>query len=181
MELKQLYTAITRAKVNLWIYESKHIEEHDLPILAEWTESTNQTPLIEIVDPDDPSFKFEQSFSNATKSTPRQWKSQGDWLFGNEKWTQAILCYKQANRFDLVAKTEAVALTARSQPNPTPKQHREIAIAYLKYTEITDSPEHLSDAAYNLLCAAKSPREVLDAIQIYTRLGKVGDLRTVIA
>ena len=52
IELKQLYTAITRAKVNLWIYESEPIDEHGLPILAQWRKGFNGRPLVEIVNLD---------------------------------------------------------------------------------------------------------------------------------
>ena len=84
-ELKHLYTAITRAKANLWIYESKPFDEHSLPILRMWREETIDAPLIDIVDPNSPSFKFEKSFATAKVSTLKGWKSQGDFLLKNKR------------------------------------------------------------------------------------------------
>ena len=133
IELKQLYTAITRAKVNLWMYESEPFDDHNLPILAEWRKGAklNEEPLVEIIHVDDPQFEVEKSFS-VRKSTPRQWKLQGDRLLKNERWKQASLCYRKAYRFDLEAKTEVMALEAE----PYPLYHK-LALAYLKVHEMT--------------------------------------------
>ena len=170
-ELKHLYTVITRAKVNLWIYESEPVDEHLLPILTEWKESS--MPLIDVVDPNDPSFKFDISFVTAKKSTPKQWKLQGDTLRKQEKWKQASLCYRKAHRFDLEAETEAMALESEEESTHTRSQYYEIAVAYLKADEILDNATHLVKVAKNLFHAARNPDEYLRAAWLYKALRMV--------
>lgn len=170
-DLKHLYTAITRAKVNLWIYESEAFDDHDLPILSEWKNGVDGNPLIEVIDPDDPAFNFEQVFATARKSTPSQWKSQGDTLRNSKKWKQAALCYRKAGRFDLEAKTEAMALEA--DPNASRSLYQKRALAYIKVYEITGDVTYLVKVADNLRNAAKSREDLIDVSKLYNRLKKV--------
>ena len=167
IELKHLYTAITRAKVNLWIYESQCFDEHSLPILAEWREGTNNVPLIDVIDPDSPNFIIEKSFATAKKSTPKQWKLQGDTLLRHNRWKQAAMCYRKAHRFDL----EAEALQAN--PNLSRPEYQEIVIAYLKADELAHNAAHLVKVAENLLLTAKRPNEYLEIAWLYKSLKMV--------
>lgn len=162
-ELKHLYTVITRAKANLWIYAMK---EHYLPTLKEWRE--NSVPLIHVVDLNDPNENFEASFATAKCSTSKEWKKQGDLLKREKQWKQASLCYKLAHRFDLVAETEVVAL----QDEPLP-QYQDIAIALLKLDEIAHNAHHLVEVAGNLCCAAKQPEDFLNVAWLYKALKMV--------
>ena len=165
-ELKHLYTVITRAKANLWIYESEAINEHFLPILTEWKESSE--PLIHVVDLNDPNEKFEASFATAKHSTPKEWKKQGDLLKREKRWKQASLCYKLAHHFDLVAETEVMAL--KDEPLP---QYQDIAVALLKLDEIDHNTNHLVEVAGNLCCAAKNPEDFLHVAWLYKALKMV--------
>lgn len=165
IELKQLYTVITRAKVNLWIYESEPIVEHLLPILKEWREGFDSEPLIDIIDPGNQNFSFEKSFATAKKSTPKQWKLQGDTLLQSKRWKQAALCYRKAYRFDL----EAEALLTSSKLPSCPTYH-EIVIAYLQADEIAHNAAFLAEAAKNLCHVAKKPDDYLDIAWLYKSL-----------
>ena len=167
-ELKHLYTAITRAKANLWIYESKPFDEHSLPILRMWREGTNYVPLIDIIDPSSPSFNFEKSFATAKVSTPEGWKSQGDFLLKNKRWKHAAMCYRKVNRFDL----EAEALLAN--PDLSRQRYHEIVIVYLQADEVAHNSVHLLKAAKNMFNAAEKHRhELLDVAWLYKSLKKV--------
>ena len=146
IELKHLYTAITRAKGNLWIYETMPNQENKLPILREWTSSGDD--LVEIIDPKDSNSKPEKSFATAKTSTPRQWKLQGDALRQERRWRQASFCYQRANRSDLETETEAEGLEA--QPN---LHYLEIALAYLKADEVAHDIRFVEKVAKNLLHA----------------------------
>ena len=159
--MKHLYTVITRAKANLWIYETS--ADCELPILTEWINKE----LIEVVDPNDAKFKPHRSFATAKESTPKQWKLQGDLLRSEMKWKQASLCYRKANRPDLETETEAIALEA--EPLLTRQQYHEIAVAYLKADEIAHNTRFLLQAAKNLACG----REYLHAAWLYRTLSKV--------
>ena len=173
IELKQLYTVITRAKVNLWIYESQPFSIHELPILGEWSESGSGLPLVDTIDPGDPSFKFSESFATVEKSTPKQWKLQGDTLLRHKKWKQASLCYRKAERFDLEAETDAKALEAKAletKASHTVSYYSEVAVAYLKVNKITRNPTYLTRVAENLHFAAKTPDEFLRVSWLYQKL-----------
>lgn len=168
-ELKHLYTVITRAKVNLWIYESKPVEDHLLPILTQWRDSTE--PLIDIVDLNDPNIESDASFATAKQSTPKQWKSQGDLLKREKLWKQASLCYKFAHRFDLATETEIMALEA--EPSPSRSQYHDLAVAFLKLDEIAHNAKHLIKVADCLLQAARYPEDYLDIAWLYKALRMV--------
>lgn len=157
--------------MNLWIYESKAFDDHDLPILSEWKNGVDGNPLIEVIDPDDPAFKFDGAFATARKSTPCQWKSQGDTLRNSKKWKQAALCYKKAGRFDLEAETEAMALEA--DPNISRSLHQKRALAYLKVNEVTGNATYLVKVAENIHDAAKSREDFIDVSKLYKRLRMV--------
>ena len=164
-----MYTVITRAKVNLWIYESEPIDDHLLPILTEWRDSTE--PLIDVIDLNDSNVKLDASFATVKHSTRKQWKSQGDLLKREERLKQAALCYKLAHRFDLAAETEVMALEA--EPSPSRSQYHDIAVAYLKLDEIAHNANHLVKVANNLLHAAKSAEDYLDIAWLYKTLKMV--------
>ena len=166
-ELKHLYTAITRAKANLWIYESRLHDEHSLPILRMWREGINNVPLIDVVDPNDAGFKFQKSFATAKVSTPKHWKSQGDFLLKNRRWEQAAMCYRNAQRFDL----EAEALLAN--PHLSRQKYHEIVIAYLQADELAHNSVYLVKVAENLYNSAKYSYEFLDVAWLYRSLKKV--------
>ena len=89
-ELKHLYTAITRARMNLWIYDEG--EEVRKPFfyyclikdLARLVATDSQTA-------DSDSLMF------AAPSPDEQWSKQGDFYFNMGKWELAIKCYSKAN------------------------------------------------------------------------------------
>ena len=162
IELKHLYTAITRAKGNLWIYEAAANQESKLPILREWINSSEG--LVELVDPNDQYFMPVISFATAKTSTPKQWKLQGDVLRQEGKWRQASFCYQRADRPDLQTETEAEGLEAQQDSNCL-----EVALAYLKADEINHNAKFIEKVAKNLLQA----RKVLHAAWLYKTLSNV--------
>ena len=160
-----MYTAITRAKGNLWIYEETPNQESKLPILRKWT--GKEEGLVELIDPSDPHFMPETSFATAKTSTPRQWKLQGDVLRQAGKWRQASFCYQRANRLDLQTETEAEGLEAQQNPN-----YLQVALAYLKADEISHNIKFIEKIARNLLQA----KQFLHAAWLYRRLSKVSSV-----
>ena len=161
IELKHLYTAITRAKCQLWIYETTPDQEIELPILREWIKSGGE--LVEVIEPT--SFNLRGvSFATARISTPDQWKMQGDVLRQEKKWRQACFCYERANRPDLETRTEIESLETQPKPN-----HLAIALAYLKADEVDHDVKFIEEAAKNLVTAGNHAF----AAQLYTALSKV--------
>ena len=90
-ELKYLYTAVTRAKCNLWIYDSDR--KTRLPMFDYW----HKRDLVKVVQAQ-PSKGSQGVYTLvfASNSTPEQWKAQGDNFKKKHLWEQAILCYQRA-------------------------------------------------------------------------------------
>lgn len=136
-----MYTVITRAKTNLWLYETT---EDKLPIVTEWI----QNGLMDNFDPNSTEVEPNMSFATAKRDMPKQWKLQGDMLKQEKRWKQACLCYRQAGRFDLEALTQAMAL--ESQLELSELQHLEIASYYFMADEISHNESLLLQAARHL-------------------------------
>lgn len=97
-ELKQLYTAITRAKSNLWIYDSD--ETKRLPMFDYW----NKRGLVKVVKVNE----IDHDNMVITKvSSPEEWKKLGDTFKRERLWEPAVKCYKRAGRIDLENEAKA--------------------------------------------------------------------------
>ena len=89
-ELKYLYTAVTRAKCNLWIYDSN--KKNRLPMLDYW----HKRDAVKVVMANGSASGQDYNLVFASNSTPEQWSSQGDNFRKKHLWEQAILCYEKA-------------------------------------------------------------------------------------
>lgn len=161
IELKHLYTAITRAKCKLWIYETTPDQEIEIRILREWSKSGGE--LVEIIEPASSNMAG-VSLATERKSTLKQWKMQGDVLRQEKKWKQACFCYKRASCPDLETQTEIERLEAQPQPN-----RLELALAYLRADEVAHDVGFIEEAAKNLM---REGNYTL-AAQLYMALSKV--------
>ncbi|KAH9949530.1 hypothetical protein B0H21DRAFT_881892 [Amylocystis lapponica] len=83
-ELKFLYVATTRARMNLWIADGS---EKAKPMHLYWTakhQTNDYTPGMGVS-------------RLASESTPQQWANAGDELFRKKRYEQAIHCYERAS------------------------------------------------------------------------------------
>ena len=90
-ELKQLYTALTRARVNVWIYDE------DLENRAPMFDYFMRRGLVELVKLDGitgPKDSMERMF--AEKSTKEDWDSRGLYFYEKELWQVALKCYEKS-------------------------------------------------------------------------------------
>ena len=101
-ELKYLYTAITRAKCNLWICESN--KEKSDPMVMLWHKGN----LIE---------RLESTTAFSKQSTPEQWLKQGNLLRAAQLWDNAAVCFRKANRLDLSEEMHAQQLLQQIAEN----------------------------------------------------------------
>ena len=85
-ELKCLYTALTRAKRNLWIYDSFD------------NESESQHPMYEFFVTKGLIKEFNESDIDFTteESTAEEWKAAGDFFMSRQLWEQAQTSYLRA-------------------------------------------------------------------------------------
>ena len=152
-ELKYLYTAITRARCNLWIYDSDELKR--CPVFDYWF----RRGLIKVIKVDDVTDKDESTLFAST-STSEEWKAQGDYFKKKRLWEPAMKCYRKAQCLHLELETQAYSLVqqARRQTAKS-KEAQELylyaAKNFLECDKIVHSYQSLENAARCLMNAKK--------------------------
>ncbi|RUS73231.1 hypothetical protein EGW08_019003, partial [Elysia chlorotica] len=85
-ELKQLYTAITRARVNVWIFD------RDPQSRGPMFEYFKARKLVQCVQAKEGGSLSENYFF-AQKSTPQQWRKSGDMFMSQKQFSLAAKCF----------------------------------------------------------------------------------------
>ncbi|XP_070564881.1 TPR and ankyrin repeat-containing protein 1-like isoform X1 [Ptychodera flava] len=88
-ELKYLYTAVTRARVNVWIFDEDR--EKRAPMF-EYFRKRRLVQVVRIKDNE----SGQEGLSDgmfATPSTPEEWNKRGDYFYNNKLWKVAAKCY----------------------------------------------------------------------------------------
>ncbi|XP_070564892.1 LOW QUALITY PROTEIN: TPR and ankyrin repeat-containing protein 1-like [Ptychodera flava] len=88
-ELKYLYTAVTRARVNVWIFDE------DREKRAPMFEYFRKRKLVQVVRIED-NESGQEGLSDgmfATTSTRDEWNKRGDYFYNNKLWKVAAKCY----------------------------------------------------------------------------------------
>lgn len=162
-ELKYLYTAVTRAKCNLWIYDSNL--KARLPMLEYW-HKRNAVRLVTAESGVDQKY----SLVFASNSTPDQWKAQGDNFRKKHLWEQAILCYRRAGPdfIHLVKEAHAYNLLQAARLQKA-WLFQEAALNFFECDDSKHSVQSISGAA---LCLKNSkPPRYIQAAKLFERLG----------
>ncbi|XP_052085613.1 uncharacterized protein LOC127723124 [Mytilus californianus] len=130
-ELKQLYTAITRARQNVWIFDED--KEQRRPIF-EYFKALN---LVDVVAED----KEVKSFTR--KSTPREWIDKGEEFMKVKMYTQAAQCFNTAgdSRKESIAHAYQHYRIASLQSQNSPRRKSELYQATLKFLEARKTKE----------------------------------------
>ena len=169
-ELKYLYTAITRAKCNLWIYDSDCNLRR--PVFDYWRrrDLVVSTP-VQI----QPSMGGQGGSSQgfASISTPEQWKAQGDNMMKRRLWEQAIQCYMRASPEDeylhLAKEAHACHLIQQAKYQ-NPQLYLHAAVCFLDGHKLQHNLQYLHCAAF---CLKRSnPPKYLEAARLFECLGK---------
>lgn len=163
-ELKYLYTAITRAKCNLWIYDSN--KKNRLPMLAYW----HKRDAVKIVSAADGGTKQNYSLVFASNSTPEQWAAQGDNFRKRHLWEQAILCYEKAGvEYAYLAKEACAYHFIQEARQQKPHLFQTAALNFMERDELKHSVHCINGAA---LCLKNSrPPKHLEAAKLFEQLG----------
>ena len=166
-ELKYLYTAVTRAKCNLWIYDSD--EAKRLPMFDYWS----RRGLVRIVRLDEISKKDESALFAAT-SSKEEWKKQGDYFKKKKLWEPAMKCYKKAKEVYLEKEAKAYNLvqkahTTNLRPREMEDAYLQAAVAFLECDMSKHDVKFLRYAASFLKKAKKSN----DSGLLYAKLSRV--------
>ena len=195
-ELKYLYTAITRVKCNLWIFDSD--EEKRLPIFHYWEKNDlveirgnkydrslqTHTCLVE----DDQKYSVKSckkddqgpSSNEDEKSPPisskEEWKSQGDYYKRKKLWEPAMKCFQKAECSHLESEARAYSLAQQAR-TPGLRQieitelYLQSAHAFLKCDQFQHDYQSLVNAAK---CLKKAKRRE-ESAKLYLYLGEVID------
>lgn len=140
-DLKLLYTVVTRAKENLWFFESGPKKRY-LPMLDYW----EVRDLIEKISSPEPILH-----QYTKESTLEDWKLKGDVYSKQKRWMLAYHCYKKANEPLLAYKCMGVyhSNEARRTRDEECKieEFKKAAILFLLCDEIDHDANHLQTAA----------------------------------
>ena len=166
-ELKYLYTAITRAKCNLWIYDSNLKKR--LPMFDLWY----KRDLVKVVGDNLAGAESQHSLIFASISTTQQWKVQGDYFMRRSRWEQAKHCYDRAGPENVYLSVEANArfVVQQASKQAKPQLYLGAAVDFLRRDQLVHSIQCILFAA-QCLRRAKPPKFSPAAV-LFERLGKV--------
>ncbi|XP_076985962.1 TPR and ankyrin repeat-containing protein 1 isoform X2 [Tamandua tetradactyla] len=160
-ELKQLYTAITRARVNLWIFDENR--EKRAPAFKYFIRRN----FVQVVKTDE-NKDFDDSMFVKT-STPGEWIAQGEYYAKHQCWKVAAKCYQKGGAFEKekLALAHDAALNMKSKKvGPKEKQ--------VEYLELAKTYLECSEPKLSLKCLNYAKEFQLSA-QLCERLGKIRD------
>ena len=101
-ELKYLYTAITRARVNVWFFDED--EETRAPVF-EYFQKRGLVKVVSLAQNEEGTRDLSNMF--AAKSTPQEWQKGGHRFYKKGLWTLAMKCFERAGDQAMVEKSQA--------------------------------------------------------------------------
>ena len=101
-EFKYLYTAITRARVNVWFFDEDKV--YRAPMF-EYFQRLRLVKVVAIGDRDAGSGELVNMF--AAKSTPEEWRKGGIRFYKHRLWVPAIQCFTFAGDKLMLQKSQA--------------------------------------------------------------------------
>ncbi|CAH1801861.1 unnamed protein product [Owenia fusiformis] len=125
-ELKFLYTALTRARVNIWIFDE------DLDTRAPMFEYFTRRKLVEKVTvKDDESEEGLNEAIFAHTSTQEEWLKRGDYYMSHKLYEVAAKCYRKGNSSEkeMLAMAHHKAIQAEQLRNNPKKMREEFLLA----------------------------------------------------
>ncbi|MEE6465610.1 hypothetical protein FKM82_006620 [Ascaphus truei] len=168
-ELKQLYTAITRARVNLWIFDEN--QEKRAPAFEYFIKGH----FVEVVRTDENKDLDDNMFVKA--STKEEWISQGDYYAKHQCWKVAAKCYQKGGASDkekLAFAHDAVLNVQSKKCSPREKQmeYMNLAKTYLECREPKLALKCLTFSKEFHLCAelCRKLEKIKEAAYFYKRI-----------
>ncbi|NXE98771.1 TRNK1 protein, partial [Menura novaehollandiae] len=160
-ELKQLYTAITRARVNLWIFD----EDRDKRAPA--FKYFIKRKFVKVVKTDEKKDLDDSMF--AKTSTPEEWIAQGDYYAKHQFWEVAAKCYQKggaAEKSKLALAHDAVLKVHAKKSSPREKQ--------MEYMTLAKTYLECGEPKLSLKCLFQS-KEFRLCAELCKKLGKMKD------
>ena len=164
-ELKYLYTAITRAKCNLWVYDSD--KQRRLPMFDYW-HKRDSVKVVELSASEEG--KYNLVF--ASNSTAQQWRAQGDYFCKKRLWEQARKCYDRSGPdcVHLAMEANARSLIQKALQLNKPQHFSDAALCFLEGDRLHHSLFYLKAAATCL--RSMKPPKYRQAAMLFERLGE---------
>ena len=175
VELKYLYTAITRAKHNLWIYESDR-KCNWLPMFDYW----HQKGLAKVVRVEDIG-KLDKEGQNilfpVEEFKKEDWKMQGDHFSEKHLWELAMKCYERAEETHLQTEANAYFLVQQAEKlyglkgrrKDAQKLYLQATCVFLECDRLNHDVKHLMNAATCLM----NGKEYREAAKLFENLRQV--------
>ncbi|XP_072045621.1 TPR and ankyrin repeat-containing protein 1-like isoform X2 [Amphiura filiformis] len=179
-ELKYLYTAITRARVNVWLFDEDETKR------APMFEYFKRLRLIKVVQPEavDKGGNSELDSMFVETSSQEEWDKRGDYFYEHKLWLVAAKCYRRAGleKKELKAEAHHRALEAerlRDQPSRMKEEFLAAALAFLQCGDLGSlAARCLFNAKEYLLSAQlfEKTGEMVKAAKIFeNRAKRLGD------
>ncbi|XP_004676694.1 PREDICTED: TPR and ankyrin repeat-containing protein 1 [Condylura cristata] len=160
-ELKQLYTAITRARVNLWIFDENR--EKRAPAFKYFT----RRDFVQVVKTDENKDLDDSMFVKT--STPEEWIAQGEYYTKHQCWKVAAKCYQKGGAYE----KEKLALAHNTALNMKSKKVS-LREKQMEYLELAKTYLECREPQLSLKCLSYAKEFQLSA-QLCERLGKIRD------
>ena len=166
-ELKQLYTAVTRARANVWFFDED--EENRRPVF-EYFEQLGLANVEKLQTDigNDPccSQALQNMFSRS--SSPEEWEKQGNFFFSKKLWKVAEKCFTICGNGEMSQKCKAYvqadyARTLHSEPRRLKDEFLRAADQFLQCKMILETEVCLYNARERTLYAS-----------LLQKLGEVG-------
>uniref|UniRef100_A0A6J0UIH0 TPR and ankyrin repeat-containing protein 1 isoform X1 n=1 Tax=Pogona vitticeps TaxID=103695 RepID=A0A6J0UIH0_9SAUR len=158
-ELKQLYTAITRARVNLWIFDEN--SDRRAPAFQYFI----KRELVKVVKTDENEDLDDTMFVKT--STPEEWVAQGEYYAKHQCWKVAAKCYQKGGATEkekLALAHDAVLKVQSKKISPKEKQ--------MEYMDLAKTYLECGEPNLALKCLFHAKEYQLSA-QLCEKLGKV--------
>ncbi|KAL9951637.1 hypothetical protein ACROYT_G044339 [Oculina patagonica] len=152
-EFKFLYTAITRARVNVWFFDED--EEARAPVF----EYFQKLSLVRVIRMSGEANETEQLTSMfVERSTEAEWCQQGHYFYNKELWEVAVKCFTMAGDKLMVRKSQAQLQAAeasklKGNPKVMRTQFLRAADQFLQCAMLDEGAKCLHNARERLLLA----------------------------
>ena len=168
-ELKFLYTAITRTRRNLWIYDCN--PDKRAPMFYYF----QKRGLVRVLSAPGASLSndkvpetMEQMFTTKP-SSPEEWIQKGNLFRDNKIWDKAIFCYDNAGMHELVQETKAYSNVWMANTVHREYNYLKAALNFLRAFDTCPSKKWIDRAANCLFKASKYDL----AASLFIKLNKV--------
>eukprot|EP00058_Branchiostoma_floridae_P027802 XP_002613293.1 hypothetical protein BRAFLDRAFT_118709 [Branchiostoma floridae] len=167
-ELKNLYTAITRARVNVWIFDediAKHAPMFKYFLVQQFVEEPQRDEQGQL-----------SSNVFVKESTPEEWCQRGEYFYKKERWEIAADFFKKGGdqKRANMALAQHLAHQASQDVTATREKHR-IRLKFLESADLfLQSGNHVEDrdALVRAARCLTNSRDYRLAAQLFERLGE---------